>query len=96
MLRFKQFIEVSENIFESLSSAQQQYVDSLNLDTSKGEHNFKGIIPSGQTHTEIPLKTPIQAEIDDHLANTPVTDRNGKHLGYYKRDPEDTEDGYTS
>ena len=87
MLRFKEFLKIN-NIFESLSSNQRKYVDSLNLDTSRGVKNSQGIIPAGETYTEIPLKDPMRIEIDDHLANTPVTDRNGKHLGFYKRDPE--------
>jgi hypothetical protein len=87
MLRFKEFLKIN-NIFESLSSNQRNYVDSLDLDTSRGVKNSQGIIPAGETHTEIPLKDPMRIEIDDHLANTPVTDRNGKHLGFYKRDPE--------
>lgn len=87
MLRFKQFVDKSYFI-ESLNQDERDHVDSLGLSTANGAKNFRGIVPEGQTHVEVPLESPMDLKIKDHLANTSVTDRNGKHLGYYKRDPE--------
>ena len=87
MIRFKQFLDKTYFI-ESLNSDEQKHVDSLGLSTKNGAKNFRGIVPEGQTHVEVPIQSPMDLKIKDHLANTSVTDRNGKHLGYYKRDPE--------
>ena len=87
MLTFKQYLNKSYFI-ESLDSDEQEHVDSLGLSTKNGAKNFRGIVPEGQTHVEVPIQSPMDLKIKDHLANTSVTDRNGKHLGYYKRDPE--------
>jgi hypothetical protein len=83
MKSFKTFIN------EHLSSSEQEVVDKMKLDTSSGKKNFKGIIPEGQTHTEIPIRNPLDLKINEHLKANPVTDRAGNHLGYYKRDEED-------
>lgn len=79
MITFKQFIN------EHLSDSQQETVDSQKLDTSEGKHNFKGIIPEGQTHTEIPIQNPLALKINEHLRKTPVLDKAGNILGTYKR-----------
>jgi hypothetical protein len=83
MISFKQFIN------EHLSSSEQEVVDEMKLDTSAGKENFKGIIPEGQTHTEIPIQNPLDLKINEHLKANPVTDKAGNHLGHYKRDEAD-------
>lgn len=83
MISFKQFIN------EHLSSSEQEVVDEMKLDTSAGKENFKGIIPEGHSHVEIPIRNPLDLKINEHLKANPVTDRAGNHLGYYKRDEED-------
>lgn len=83
MISFKQYIN------EHLSSSEQEVVDEMKLDTSAGKEHFKGIIPEGHTHTEIPIQNPLDLKINEHLKANPVTDRAGNHLGYYKRDEAD-------
>lgn len=88
MLSFKTFVLQSNQILEALKRDEISHVKSLGLDTSAGKENFKGIIPDGQTHAEIPIASPFDMKIQDHFKNNPVMDRSGKHLGYYTRDPE--------
>ena len=86
MLRFKQFIK-EYYLIESLDQGERDHVDSLGLSTENGAKNFKGIVPEGQTHVEVPIESPMDLKIKDHLQNTPVTNRSGEHLGFYTRDP---------
>ena len=81
MITFKAFIN------EHLTDFQQKKVNDMKLDTSEGKKNFKGIIPEGQTHTEIPIQNPLTIKINEHLKNTPVLDKAGKDIGRYKMHP---------
>lgn len=81
MKTFKEYIN------EHLTDFQQKKVDDMKLDTSEGKKNFKSIIPEGQTHTEIPIQTPLTLKIKDHLNNTPILDKAGQDVGRYKMHP---------